>query len=783
MGRHSPPELNDPATATKRRSQRTQLSLGSIFPCPMPRNQEGWVVGFYRVTDTWNIRVEQEISEKLKKGTKKTPAKKSKSTAKDADADDNAEAEEVQADDAESDAEVEAEASTSNKSKARGKPKAGAQKSKKIPKPKPSATPAITEKVITMARLERWDIENKAWYAKDDIFHDPPPLEFRQYDIEVDEEECQTCRKKSMRLFKESFLCLNDSCSDHWRIGGSICTTKLTYKANFLQKRLWRKFEGSQGPQNTDDEDLPPTTSVFTEWVRENYENLDPADMTAGNFGDKMGALNEGFVCPECGMLNRRLKWHKWQCVNGACPFEYIAPPPYFSPQDLERLAKGQSAVDWEKLFTAAPANDPPPPAPKQARRYQSRPINNLFVKKYDNGGYTAYDYDLEYGCGVTVLVPQKDTNAGPNGADGLWKSVFDLAADGRIPLEKNFTSAAASAAGTVTNHFIANFGAVYNLSVDMKSTIPWKDTPQPLKDARDVIERLTRQYQLKRADGSLEDGEGDMNECYVAAYFTRNAMNWHDDGERGLGSVVATWTLGGTGRMQIANKLPHFYGKYKMTDQVADKAFLSKDYALPGCWLERKRKALKTTLDEELERYPNEKDAVHKAKRQEAQDAWFTAYKALLNEYKVDVTVGAGLHPLLDIPLPHGSIAVMRGAKTQELYDHRVFVDSPLRIALTFRYISDEHYKDAKGNRIKPGKSLGDDFHVPDEEYLTQYPQKTWELKRNQQSSKKQVSPKKASTEQEQSDDAMEIDSGVKPKRTSGRGKRKRADDDDDGR
>lgn len=55
-----------------------------------------------------------------------------------------------------------------------------------------------------------------------------------------------------------------------------------------------------------------------------------------------------GFSCPQYGLTNSRVDYHRWHCRNTDCrdaernvnPFSYHAPPPTVTPRflELERL-------------------------------------------------------------------------------------------------------------------------------------------------------------------------------------------------------------------------------------------------------------------------------------------------------------------------------------------------------------------------------------------------------------------------------------------------------------
>lgn len=644
IGRGATPEIVDYVSFQGRGINNKSLTKDTLFPCPMPNNQQGWVLGYYIVTDIWNARIGID--------------------SEDSEATTDAEAR------SELNGELEREPGTRTSI-----PRAEAEKG-----------------LITMLRLERWNIENKAWFAKDSPSHDPPLLHKRDYSINANSETCKMCIQESPRIFEEYFLCQNTACGNHWRVDGRISTANLTYTKTFLQKRdIGRLSNNFKPPGAMTGTHFPEVAPPFRSWVKDNHETLTPESLTAENYEAKMKVLNTGFLCPSCHMLNRRIKWHAWHCANGDCNYSHNGAPPFLLPQKLTELVPKHKAIDWKKL-TVAPFK--------------------CFQYEQDCGDYTCYNYDLAYGCGISILVPKPGTNNNHKGADWLYERVFDLASDGTIPLERIITPA--SAEGTITNHYIVNYGKPYKLATHIKNTINWEDAPEEITYARNKINELTDRFQIRDPQGNLVDGEGEFNECYIAGYFTDNAMSWHDDGEGGLGSVVATWTLGGAGRMQIGMKTKHMYGR-------RGQKFIDEDLVLPGCIHETERRALKHTLDTVYAQYPNpDTNATHRAQRLQAHAQWKQSFHTLLQNVKMPAKPKP--RRMLDIPLVHGSIAVMRGAKMQQLYEHKVTVETPLRLALTFRHVSPAHER-----KVLVPREREEYPHYPDESHLLMFVAGEW--------------------------------------------------------
>lgn len=526
-------------------------------------------------------------------------------------------------------------------------------------------------KEVRMVRLERWKLEEKAWFANPDSSHNPPALEARDFTITADEEECLSCHKLSPRMFKEYFLCRNEKCDDHWKHDGKLSTAKLTYEKSYLQQREKGRPDGFSpyGAYNGT-LNFPEIAPNFPEWWHENWQQYEEVPLTKENSEMRMKALNAGFLCPNCGMINERKRWHEWKCANSTCSFVRPGYPKISTAGELAQIHKTAQPV-WKEL--------------------------SCFAGVDSTGDYMRYNFDLKHGCGITVIVPKEGSDA-QRQSDWLLKRFQDYASDGDILLEKQFIGTRVP--GMVTNHFVHNYGRSYKLAIDVRQDTPFRDAPKILPMARDAANKLCRQYQS-------EEGTEDFNQCYVAAYFADNAMHFHSDGEKGLGSVIATWTLGGDGEMLIAPNDHQFFGWEGSKP-------LQNDLLLPGIRAEPERRRLKADLDRRLEAV---KGAAQK--EEEVRGVYRRRFREVVKEWEGKGSAGARPAPLLKLPLTHGSVVVMHGKNMQNYYQHEVSVKSPLRFALTFRHVA----KDNEGEKGADERATSAEYpHTPDRSYLSEF-------------------------------------------------------------
>ena len=148
--------------------------------------------------------------------------------------------------------------------------------------------------------------------------------------------------------------------------------------------------------------------------------------------------------------------------------------------------------------------------------------------------------------------------------------------------------------------------------------------------------------------------------------------INYHDDGEFGLGPTIATLSLGAPGTMRLRMKARHYNG-------VSNASIYDDSPPLPGCAAYASRLAVQSSLS-------SLKSTDSKAYR--------ARLKSLPKELKLKS--GGTARDAITMTLAHGDIVVMHGERIQKYYEHSVEHAGKLRFALTCRYIDPESLKEA---------------------------------------------------------------------------------------
>ena len=242
------------------------------------------------------------------------------------------------------------------------------------------------------------------------------------------------------------------------------------------------------------------------------------------------------------------------------------------------------------------------------------------------------------------------------------------------------------------------------------------------------------------------------FNECLVVGYFERQKINFHDDGEEGLGPVVATLSLGCPGWMKIRMKDQHFLGYNKSSHSKAYFDFPPK----PGCHKYEIRKEMYEEMHARIKTARqnsgnNVARRKSKTNRESEGDGSGEAESLNVAEVQKQIALELGLvsrkrrreddgkemaeksggkervrkeaPSLLNMRLNHGDIIVMAGDEMQQYYEvsnidrstlipnimltrllqHSVDHESKLRFAFTCRYIDPKSLKAALGYEVEP--------------------------------------------------------------------------------
>ncbi|GMK56647.1 hypothetical protein CspeluHIS016_0304870 [Cutaneotrichosporon spelunceum] len=130
--------------------------------------------------------------------------------------------------------------------------------------------------------------------------------------------------------------------------------------------------------------------------------------------------------------------------------------------------------------------------------------------------------------------------------ADKIWEAYQSAAIHTSSPLFQRRALKNATVKGQLlSQQFAINSGASYKYIVETLS-YPFSDSPGCVMDALNVI---------RASVASVLDERVEFNEILSVMYREGQKMSWHDDGEAGLGPVVATLSLGCPATMSFRPK------------------------------------------------------------------------------------------------------------------------------------------------------------------------------------------------------------------------------------
>ena len=473
-------------------------------------------------------------------------------------------------------------------------------------------------------RLEKLESATTGWWVPMDS---EPVVELGALGSSV-KAHCESCSSKYDQIYLCGWMCLNSKCEKFWCLpdGDTPDSAQLVYDPRFLkQKTSW---VNEQAPISFR---FPLYTASAIAGEDYKLENL------------------RGMTCPECGKCNARVKWEGWNCTG--CGFEHtpkITPLPAASVQDQNY-----------------PVTDAYPSSYDSALSHVK-----LSVEFSHNYRWITYKFKVsateegEVVHGIANRVVREETG-GPN---EMWE---DLQTNCHGLVRRELSNA-------LMNSFTINYGMPYKF-IAAGESLPFTDAPWPVTEA---VSRLN--WADRMTSGTAVKDQENFNELYLVAYLQDQSMSYHDDGEKGLGSTVATLSLGGRAEMNFRPKSPFYHGMKTIHYKKKRMAVMTKDDPLPEFPNYEMRKQFLTEIrngnlseDEEHERLAEMATALR------------AAYPAKQSHTKVD--------DYIKLSLGHGDIVIMRGAHLQKYYEHGVTPKGLMRYALTCRTVLPGHLKESE--------------------------------------------------------------------------------------
>ncbi|WWC68776.1 uncharacterized protein I206_102711 [Kwoniella pini CBS 10737] len=316
---------------------------------------------------------------------------------------------------------------------------------------------------------------------------------------------CSACHRRMFLIYKEGLICLRPDCKAFFMIVTRVGILPippgfhLTYEDDFLK------------PVSTPPQVILPYGVIPLEPA----QRVPEADIAEGEVGGR--TLWKGWVCRQCGRANCRYRWEVWECKNCG---NLLAPIDYHSLVPKKVLPCIDTFLGNSKI-------------------HPSSGITST-IKWIAEIGCVCMVYDLpSAGKVYHLLQPHSPT------CDGLLEDYQKAAIEGgwfqRRPLK------ATTVKGQfLAQHFAVNFGAAYKYQVDTLS-FPFEKAPKCV-----LISLAMITHHVKLIFGE----EIKFNEILNVMYREGQKMSWHDDGEKGLGPIVSSLSLGNQAIMSFRPKI-----------------------------------------------------------------------------------------------------------------------------------------------------------------------------------------------------------------------------------
>ncbi|KAK1816833.1 hypothetical protein LTR12_008775 [Friedmanniomyces endolithicus] len=488
---------------------------------------------------------------------------------------------------------------------------------------------------------------------------------------------CSACSQSHPQLYLESWMCLNSACGRFWKLDNgeeAPCGNLLYNPAFLLDRTAWQNEEEPYS--------VVPSFPDFGKTI-----------------GDNLTYINtRGVVCPHCGRCNPRYLFKGWRCDRNGCSWEGLWPQhqpimpaalhtPWGSSGYGPALGrnKHESGVDVsvrythhykvytytfpgiEGSFIHAVANN-------RVREEARGPDDMLAELQTADMGLERRRFGGERTSGPkqskgSLLSTQQSVVA----PGGLLTPTTETSPELETPTLDTTADSTAKTPdlneGDFMTAFSMNYGMPYKF-VASGTTRSFDDekTPWPIPECRSRLIWAANQF-LPASSSSKTD----LNELLVFAYMEGQKIEYHDDGEEGLGPTIASLSLGGTAKMHLRLKAKHFVGCSKS-------GLLTPERPVPGSLECEKRLQLWEAIQ-----------PLKETNRAE----YLKRIQAIPKEVGVYEKRNKNAGDLVTVTLGHGDVMVMHGYAIQRYLEHKVVPEGHLRFALTCRAVLEGHLKE----------------------------------------------------------------------------------------
>ncbi|GIZ45656.1 hypothetical protein CKM354_000881300 [Cercospora kikuchii] len=567
-------------------------------------------------------------------------------------------------------------------------------------------------------RLERLKDNKRAWHG---------PVQNNVTKVDEDlagpltKKTCQDCNNESPQVYFTGWMCLNSSCERFWKLscGADAPFGDLLFNPAFLLHRT--RWQNEEQPFS-----VRPPIPDSGKVMGDNLTNIN----TRGVVCPQCGRCNprrlwRGWACdnPQCDFSN----FPKHITVKPAMlhqPWDSAGEGPTLSRNRYAKHLGVKVTVEHNKLgfkiftYTFDGINGKLVHAVSNAKiNSASRGPDEMFdaMQRQDD---PEMDLHLErrpfIGTGSSATLKLKTASPGKlavtpdarklgtdagvvddsiienmlNGSQALFceeQNKFDDSEDedeaeessppkrarGRPSLSaaKTTTTTAPTEPGDLMTAFSVNYGMPYKF-VAGGSSLPFSSAPWPVRACRADLNWASQNF-------SSASGHTDFNEQLIFAYMEGQKVEYHDDGETGLGPRIASMSLGSKAKMMLRMKAKHFVGCSKT-------GILTPEKPVPGSIGGREMYLKRLAAWEEAQ------ELLASGNKR----AYETRRKELPHELGIFAKRTKKAEDLVTLTLNHGDIVLMEGYEIQSYLEHKVVPEGCLRFALTCRTVLPEHLR-----------------------------------------------------------------------------------------
>ncbi|RYO09453.1 hypothetical protein AA0119_g1011 [Alternaria tenuissima] len=294
----------------------------------------------------------------------------------------------------------------------------------------------------------------------------------------------------------------------------------LVYDPRFLKQKT---------PWHNDDHDYPLASNAA-----ELSMHAVPGENTSVAFWS-------GMVCPDCGRCTSRLNWTNWECSNTACRYTRTHP---------------------HTLIPALSLRDPLWPITSSYTLSRDTMSPRLELKVSFEHGYRINRYEIP---GVNGFIAHMVANKTVLEEDGGPDAMFEELQQTDIGLQRRSMPNGQLKGPNYCRHFAVNYGMPYKF-IAATASRPFDGAARPITSTRSRLNWAAKLLLAEENGKSMDEvcqewQEKEFNEVLASGYFEEQKINYHDDGEFGLGPTIATLSLGAPGTMRIRMKARHYHG------------------------------------------------------------------------------------------------------------------------------------------------------------------------------------------------------------------------------